>query len=265
MTLKSPATYSRLHNRLKDILHDHGLEQLVMEPTRQHNTLDLIITNTPSMVPRVEVIPGLSDHDIVFCEFHTTVYINNKRRIPFPMYRKANWDAMAEDMDQTFNKIKTMSKDPCIRTQELWKLFETNIKESIKNNIPHKNNYKKDSHPWITTEIKNLIHKRDRTYRKMKKHGTEELRSKVKVIKRVLQQKLRRAHWEYLNDLFTTHDEESPKLKRFWSYIKHQKKSNVGIPPLKDKGCLVVDPKLKAEVLSRQFNTAFSNGKVLHG
>jgi hypothetical protein len=36
--------------------------------TRKDNTLDLIITNLPNQVQRVEVIPGLSDHDIVFTD-----------------------------------------------------------------------------------------------------------------------------------------------------------------------------------------------------
>ena len=41
---------------------------MLREPTKGDNTLDLVITNTPQMVSRIET-PGLSDHDIVYFEY----------------------------------------------------------------------------------------------------------------------------------------------------------------------------------------------------
>jgi len=52
-----------------DIIHDHSLEKMVTGPTRQGNALDLILTNIPQLVPRMEITPGLSDHDTVYAEF----------------------------------------------------------------------------------------------------------------------------------------------------------------------------------------------------
>ena len=43
-----------------DIMNDHGLEQLVNFPTRERNTLDLILTYLPGLSA-----DKLSDHDIV--------------------------------------------------------------------------------------------------------------------------------------------------------------------------------------------------------
>ena len=50
--------------------------------------------------------------------------------------------------------------------------------------------------------------------------------------------------------------------KRFWTYIKHQRSSNVGIAPLKVNGRLVSDPKEQAGVLNHQFQSTFSKGKA---
>ena len=36
---------------------------MVEEPTRSQNILDLVITNNPSRVRKVKVLPGISDHD----------------------------------------------------------------------------------------------------------------------------------------------------------------------------------------------------------
>ena len=48
-----------------EILNDHHLEQLVHFPTREKNTLDLIITSLPSQLLDIHSPDRLSDHDIV--------------------------------------------------------------------------------------------------------------------------------------------------------------------------------------------------------
>lgn len=66
--LKPNTQYPTIHHRFTDILDDNGLTQIVDEPTRGNNVLDLITTNYPSSFSRTEIIPGLSDHDIVYTE-----------------------------------------------------------------------------------------------------------------------------------------------------------------------------------------------------
>ena len=48
-----------------EILNDHHLEQLVHFPTKEKNTLDLIITSLPSQFLDIQSPDRLSDHDIV--------------------------------------------------------------------------------------------------------------------------------------------------------------------------------------------------------
>ena len=50
---------------LIDIMNDHGLEQMVHFPTREKNTLDLILTTLPGQFQDVYSPNKLSDHDIV--------------------------------------------------------------------------------------------------------------------------------------------------------------------------------------------------------
>jgi len=40
-----------------------GLSQMVIFPTIIDNSLDIFLTNRPSLVNRCELIPGISDHD----------------------------------------------------------------------------------------------------------------------------------------------------------------------------------------------------------
>ena len=113
--------------------------------------------------------------------------------------------------------------------------------------------------PWVTPSI----NRRDRTYRKMKKTGSEDRRTEVKNLRRTIQRQLRRSYWNYLNTVFTGEDtpDQAGKNKRFWSYIKHQKSSNTGVAPLKKDCHLTSDPKAQAELLNEQFQSVFGDGR----
>ncbi|KAL8579531.1 hypothetical protein ACOMHN_025484 [Nucella lapillus] len=264
MTLKPSSSHPDLHRRFIDFLHDVGLEQVVIEPTRLENTLDLVMTNCPSLIPRVEILPGLSDHEVVYVEYNTKVSLSNCGSRPIPLYNKADWASMKKEMAELQSEMDALASNDSTSAEDLWDKFKITIQSSITRNIPHKTPRKTDSYPWITTEVRRLLRERDRAYRKMKKHGTEELKTEVRRLRREVQQKLRRAYWDYVNRLFTPQEEEqdrTPCTKRFWTYIKHQRTSQSGVPPLKVQGRLVTDSKAKAEALNSQFFTAFSEGK----
>ena len=92
----------------------------------------------------------------------------------------------------------------------------------------------------------------------MKKTGTEELKAAVKALVREICTKLCHSYWHYMSVMFIpSHSEEDsrPSLKRFWTYIKHQCCTLVGIPALKANGPLITDPK-------QLFNRAFSGGET---
>ena len=50
---------------LIDAMNDHGLEQLVHFPTREKNTLDLILTSLPGQFQEIHSPDKLSDHDVI--------------------------------------------------------------------------------------------------------------------------------------------------------------------------------------------------------
>ena len=63
---KSGSTLSQSEGQiLIDIMNDHGLKQMVHFPTREKNTLDLILTTLPGQLKDVHSPDKLSDHDIV--------------------------------------------------------------------------------------------------------------------------------------------------------------------------------------------------------
>ena len=267
MTLKEGAKFPALHTRLIDLLHDLGMEQVVRQPTRfgPDNVLDLVITNTPQLIPRVEIMPGISDHETVYFEYKSKVVPKNNRTEPFPIYGKANWDEMREDLRLLLTEVRSMARNGA-SAQELCTKYENGYKDMVKKNIPHKKKggNKTDELPWMTYEIKKKIRARDRVYKKKVKTKDEQLDAKVKKMNQEIQKKLRRSHWDYVNGLFAQRKDEvhnTQRMKRFWTYIKHQRTSQAGVSPLKENGRLATDSKEKAEILSRQFISAYSEGR----
>ena len=64
-TVNPNADQRDVQQQLLDIASSHCLTQVVEEPTRQGNILDLYFTTNHSLVKGVSVIPGISDHDAV--------------------------------------------------------------------------------------------------------------------------------------------------------------------------------------------------------
>ena len=83
LNTKSGGVVPGLSKQLIDITNDFGLEQLVREPTRINNILDLLFTSNPTLVERSSVVPGINDHDGI-----TIVIISCKPRIIKQIPRK---------------------------------------------------------------------------------------------------------------------------------------------------------------------------------
>ena len=106
--------------------------------------------------------------------------------------------------------------------------------------------------------------KRDRLSKVALKTGSQEIKARHKDLRKEIKKNIDREYWKYVRNLFEQWEEEEnnrPSLKRFYTYVKHQRSTSTGVAPLKSGGRLVTDPKMKAEILNNQFNKSFSEGK----
>ena len=67
-SMRQDCSCSAVYDSFVEVLDDFNLVQIVTEPTRYYNVLDLIPTSNPTLVSKVNCIPGFSDHDIVSVE-----------------------------------------------------------------------------------------------------------------------------------------------------------------------------------------------------
>ena len=75
-------------------MNDHGLEQLVHFPTREKNTLDLILTTLPGQFQDVHSPDKLSDHDIVSGTLKIFIPPIKKPRRKVYLYQKGDYESM---------------------------------------------------------------------------------------------------------------------------------------------------------------------------
>ena len=165
-----------------DTINDFSLEQVVKEPTRDTNILDLFLLNQPSLVHSTKLIPplGTGNHDIVHHELKINLGRRQQKQRPIKLYKKTDWNGFRKEMEEyqdTFHE-KTTSSD----TNTKWSEFKKTLNIMTEKYVPTKFCKPKDGHPWVTREIKRLMNKRDRLYAKIKQNrSNSNLKAKFKL------------------------------------------------------------------------------------
>ena len=245
---------------LIDIMNDHGLEQMVHFPTREKNTLDLILTTLPGQFQDVHSPDKLSDHDIVSGTLKIFIPPIKKPQRKVYLYQKGDYESMRKDTLE-FAKEKYFNGHLDTRSvQENFDLLTSFIQGLADKHIPSKTSRSVSSIPWITPEIRRKIRRKNKTHAKAKKTGSSKLRSKFETLRREIKADVRKQHDLYVNNLV---GDVKANLRDFCRYINSQKKDTQGIPPLKRKnGKGVAQSDLeKAEEFNGQFTDVFSKNE----
>ena len=107
---------------------------------------------------------------------------------------------------------------------KLWTVFKNKIHSLIDQYVPSKllrgNKLQK---PWISREVKALIRKRDKLFKKQRRAGRPQDIRHYKETKARLQKAERQSYWNIVDHIIDKGDpeqEHQPKQKRFWSFIK---------------------------------------------
>ena len=154
---------------LIDIMNDHGLEQLVHFPTREKNTLDLILTSLPGQFQEIHSPDKLSDHNVVSGTLKVYIVPQKKPRRKVYLYHKGDFESMRKDASD-FAKDRYLNVYSDNRSvQKNFDFMPSFIQESADKHIPSKTSRSVSSVPWITPEIRRKIRRRNKRHAKAKK------------------------------------------------------------------------------------------------
>ena len=157
--------------RLMEMANEYDLEQLVKEPTRIHgntrNILDLVFTNNNTIVNNVKIIPGISDHDIVF--FTVNLAPKKKHLAKRKIYIRKRTDQ--EKLNQQLGSFAAQfeSSTTNMSVDGKWKVFAETITSIMDDCIPHKLSKSRCNLPWFNISLRKQTRKKQRLYNKAKK------------------------------------------------------------------------------------------------
>ena len=236
---------------------DYNFTQVVTEPTRKDNILDLFLTTNPTLINKVNCSPGLGDHDVVSAEALLKPTLHKQKPRKVFIFSRADWPTLKAKMK--LYKQSFLSNHYGQTVEQHWTDFTTTLDKLVQECIPAKLIRGKSSLPWITQEIKRLIRKRDSLYRKFKRSGDSDIKTKFQTLRQQIKKKIKDSYQAYLENLLGLNDEDSKcDSKKLFSFLKNSHCDQQGIPPLKHDNILYSDTKTKANLFNQQFNSVFT-------
>jgi hypothetical protein len=136
--------------------------------------LDLVLTTNENLVHKVNVMNGMSDHQMIIATINARPkIIRNKPRKVY-LYKKGNLDAAKEYLDSKLESFKEKYKE--MNIEVYWTTFKSHLFNAMDQYIPSKTLISRwNIHvPWINQNIKKMIRKKERLYKAAKRYQTED-------------------------------------------------------------------------------------------
>ena len=265
------------YNRLMTMIETNFLTQMVTEPTRGNNTLDLVLTNSPKDVIEVSVeITQLSDHSVVNCTLGfnpTSPFDNAHDSHPDPHsfrainYHKADFEALDQDLSEVnWYYLKELCDEMHDPDGSMFKeLIVLTVLQVALIHSPPKVRPAGSGKSKTEKEIISLKMRRRKLNGKIRSLQSRDPSSsnikKLETEVNLVAYKIRDVIVNQLNEneaRAVSNIKANPKF--FYSYAKRLSKCKSTVAPLKDaQGALTNDPREKAELLQAQYVSVFSD------
>ena len=201
------------------------LIEVISEPTRGQNLLDLFCCNKPSLVKACISIPGISDHSIVLADCDINATINKKPPRKVYQWSKADWPLIKEHTVIFAKQFLALAQTRTVK--ENYTVFIEYTEEILAVNIPSKLSNSRHNLPWMNRNLKRLIRKKGSHFKKAKKSGMYEDMARYLDIEQMVKRELRDAERVYVNGMLQNGLEsgnkqaileicEVPKTRNFW-------------------------------------------------
>ena len=168
--------------------------------------------------------------------------------------RKAHIDNIKSDMSNFCDFYLDNLLNASVERK--WCRFAEAVKETMEKNVPHKITSSRFNLPWFNRSHRRMCRKKQKLYNKAKKSKKPEDWGKFKSIRRTLHKGLSKSRNQYTSEFLV--QSINKNLKLFWSHIKKVKNEKVGIADLEVNASMVSEERQKAEILSSEFVSIFT-------
>jgi hypothetical protein len=161
-------------------------------------------------------------------------------------------DELRTEVQTKLNEFMSVS---FLTIDNMWTAFKDIFLNTMEKHVPSKLSRSKQTYPWITTEVRKIINKKNKAGRKVRKTNNQKDQDRFRKLKAEAQKAARKAYNNYIHDIISP--DQTGNTKRFWSFIKAKKQENSGVAPLRgNDGMLHSASNNKAEILNAQFKSA---------
>ena len=159
-------------------------------------------------------------------------------------------------------QVKFQESAKTKNVEHLWMMFKNKVHLLMESHIPSKtlraNIVQK---PWVSRQVKTLMCKARKCSKDSERQRKPKKSGSTKKQRHSYKKTVRQSYWQYVDNMIEIGDpdqQHQPKQNRFWSYIKSFPKDTGGVAPLKDNERLHADPKEKANILNRQYESTWT-------
>ena len=248
-----PVGSDTLSSTFCSIFQDYFFHQMVLNPTRGNNILDLVLSTAPDLLFDLSVNEGLGSSDHSSIEFNLRLKILRPKQSPRIVYNfgSANWNNLQDD----FSNIPWNTAFLMDDINDVWDAWKALFMEAVDRNIPTKSLKHKRNAPWFNSELRILVLKKRRLWRKAKSSRDPVKWAQYKSFSNKVKDSLNKAYRNYVANLTAS---LPSKPKKFWSFVK-SRTGNASIPScVQYDGQSAFTPKGKADLFNKFFHSVFS-------
>jgi len=133
--------------------------------------------------------------------------------------------------------------------------MQTGLLDILSKHVPSKMTSTRHNQFWFNTQTKRILRRKARAYKKARRFNKERDWERFRRLRREAQKVCRQAYNQHVANLVGS---DPSSNKRLGALVKSLRCDQLGVSPLKDGDSLHSDPKMKADILNRQFASVFT-------
>lgn len=251
-------------NIMADLINQYSLKLVIDEATHftenSSSLIDLILVRNNANI----LISGVADPFIPDqIRYHCPVILLLKYLRSTPKtYKRKIWNYGRADFNRYRELLSEIDFEGYLETnndiEESLNFISESISDASEKTIPHKLvTIRPNVHPWITCNIRKLIRKRKRVYRRYKRTSSIFYLEKYKKLRNMIVSKIRIAKKQYFDNLEHVLSTEDLNSRLFWKTSKQilNLRKYSKIPTLELNGEVADDDLEKANMLNNYFSS----------
>lgn len=230
-------------------------DQMINEPTRENNLLDLLLVTDSNIINNIGVEEGYSDHRSVVFDFHFEISRDVEDIVEFKNFNRIDVDSSRAFLSD-INWENLLLSLNCVNANSILNQYlinaQTNFTPTVKG--VRKLNTKPE---WLDTQaVKDASKQKRKAYRKLKRNGTPENLHLFREKRRMAALEVRKSRIQY-EDQLTDHMINNPKF--FFRYCNKSKITKDSIVKLNNRsGEIIYDDYEIAKELNDYFTSVFT-------